>query len=402
MPLYYYEAFSRSGEPKTGVIDASSIQNAKELIRGQGLIPSEISLSQKSGFIGAIKSLFAPRIEIKTVMLFTRQLAVLLRSGVPLLQAFELLSEQFEQPFFGILVSIKEGIKSGESLASQLARYPHVFSTVYIQLVRAGEATGKLDKILVRLNEYMARSEDTRKKIATALRQPKIYGGMLVAITIFLVSFVIPRISGMFASLKKEMPPATVFLMGVSQFVLAHYVLLAGGALLSAIVFMRWKSSENGQYALDRLALRLPVISYFAQTRAVVQFTQTFGMLIESGVNLAEALDIVCSLIDNKVLAIKISQARDNIIKEGKIARSLKETGIFPSIALYMISTGEESGKLGEMLLTVGKDYDEELHELTESLTGFIDPLMKLLIAGVILFIVAAIMLPIMDMGDVS
>ena len=165
--------------------------------------------------------------------------------------------------------------------------------------------------------------------------------------------------------------------------------------------FSYWKSTPNGSYKFDEIVLKLPLISYFSKTKAVVQFSQTLGMLLESGVNLSEALDIVCNIIDNKVLTKKLLEAKESIIKEGKISKYLKKTGMFPAIASYMISTGEESGKLSDMLLTVGQDYDTELTEITDSLTAKITPVMTIVMAAIVLFIVLAIFLPTMEMSNI-
>ena len=402
MPLYYYQSFTRAGKQVTGTIDAPSPQGAKEMLQGQGLMPTSVEPagSAQQGF--SLSSLFAKKVEEKTVIIFTKQLGVLLRSGVPLLQAFELLNEQFEQPFKGILITIKEGIKGGEAVADQLAKYPQVFPNVYIQLVRAGEASGKLDVILERLTEYMVRASETRKKVKKAMNKPMIQLGMIGGIVVGMLAFLVPRLTDMFTQMGKELPGPTVLLITLSDILLNYSLWLLGGIIIVSILFARWKATEAGRYMLDDWTLRIPMISYFSKTKAVVQFSQTLGMLLESGVNLTEALDIVCEIVENKVLTQKLKEARDNIVKEGKIARYLKETGLFPSMASYMISTGEESGKLAEMLLSVGRDYDAELIDITESLTEKIDPIMTVVTASVVLFIVLAIFMPIMEMGDMG
>jgi len=403
MPLYHYKSFTRAGRPVSGTIDAPSPQSAKEMLQGQGLMPTEIKSTSAVGGQGfSLRSLFSKRVEEKTVILFTKQLGVLLRSGVPLLKALELLTEQFEQPFQGVLVTVKEGVKAGEALANQLAAHPHVFSNVYVQLVKAGEASGKLDIILERLTEYLIRAVETKKKVKKALSKPLmmlIFIGIIVTV---MLTLVVPRMSELFDKLGKELPAPTQILLALSHGLTNYFVWVIGGAILLGIGFMRWRSSDAGRLMLDEWSLRLPLISYFAKTKAVVQLSQTLGMLLESGVNLSDALDIVCNIVENRVLTQKIKEARDNIIKEGKIARYLKETGIFPKMASYMISTGEESGKLAEMLLSVGSDYDQELVEITESLTAKIDPIMTIVIGAIVLFIVVAIFMPIMEMGDMS
>lgn len=402
MPLYTYQAFTRSGKSVKGTVDATSLQAAKEQLQGQGLMPASLAESTGASSSSFFSTLFAKKVEQKTVIIFTKQLAVLLRSGVPLLKSLELLVEQFEQPFQGILITVKEGVKAGEAMADQFAKYPNVFPNLYIQLVRAGEASGQLDTILQRLTDFMLRSAETQKKVKKAMSKPIMMLAVVGLVVVGMLGFVVPRMSEMFTKTGKELPGPTQLLLVLSNFLTNHYMLLIGGAIVVTLAFMRWKASPSGALTLDEWALKIPMTSYFSKTKAVVQFTQTLGMLMESGVNLTEALDIVVKVVDNKVLTKKLEDARDNIVKDGKIAVYLKETGMFPKMASYMITTGEESGKLAEMLLSVGNDYDAELVELTESLTAKIDPIMTVVIGGVVLFIVAAIFLPIMQMGDMS
>ena len=181
---------------------------------------------------------------------------------------------------------------------------------------------------------------------------------------------------------------------------LKNFTIIISISIACVAGFIYWKNKPSGRYKIDEIILKAPIVSYFSKTKAIVQFCKTLGMLLESGVNLSEALDIVCNIVDNEVLTHKLREARDNIIKEGKIAKYLKKTGIFPPIATYMISTGEESGKLADMLLTVGNDYDNELIELTDGLTDKLAPIMMVIMAAIILFVILAIFLPIMLMGE--
>jgi type II secretory pathway component PulF len=400
MPLYQYDSFNKRGTQVTGNIDAPTMQVAKEMLQGQGLLP--IKIVEMSGDKAAswFAGLFEKKIDQKTVILFTKQLAVLLRSSVPLLQAIELLLEQFDGRFRRILSNIKDGLKGGEPLAKELARYPSVFSNVYIQLVRAGEATGKLDVILFRLTTYLERSEETKKTIKKAMAYPI---GMLSFSTLVVVGLLIglvPRLKGMFENMGADLPGPTKFLVAVSDFVQNYFFMITIGLIVFSVVLGYWRSTPRGKYRIDELLLKLPITSYFSRTKAIVQFSKTLGMLLESGVNLSEALDIVCNIVENTVLTQKLRAARDKIIKEGKIAKYLKETGIFPNIASYMISTGEQSGKLAEMLLTVGEDYDNELKEITEGLTSKITPIMTIVMGLIVGFIVISIFLPILSMGE--
>lgn len=402
MPLYYYESFTRSGKKVTGTIDAPSPQGAKDTLQGQGLMPTKIesAASRSRGF--SLGGLFRKKVDQKTLIIFTKQLAVLLRSGVPLVEALELLIEQFEDPFAPMLMTITEGVKGGSSLADQLEQYPEAFSNVYVQLVRAGEASGKLETILERQVAYMQRSMETAQQVSSALRQPIFLMCFIVLVLAGVLGFIVPRMSDIFMKTGRELPGITNFMVGASDFITGNYIFIITGLMLLVFGFTRWKHTESGGYTVDSWKLKIPLVSYFSRTKAVVQFCQTLGMLMESGVNLSEALDIVVNIVENKVLVQKLRAARDNIIKEGKIARYLKETGLFPKMASYMIATGEESGKLAEMLTTVGKDYDAELIGITESLTAAIDPIMKIVIGGIVFVIVLAIFLPIMQMGDLA
>ena len=222
---------------------------------------------------------------------------------------------------------------------------------------------------------------------------------MVSLVVVFLLTYVVPQIAQTFSQLGGELPWPTQILLNISDFIRGHYILLLG-VLISIIAgFKYWKSTPSGAKALDKLKLRLPVIRYFAKTSAIVQFSRTLGMLTESGVNLSESLDIVVNIIENKVLAQQLKEARDKIIKQGKIAQFLKETGIFPPIAIYLINTGEQTGELGFMLLTVAQNYESELSELIESLTAKIEPLMIVFMALVVGSIVIAMVLPLTKMS---
>lgn len=402
MPLYQYDSFNKLGGKVAGTIDAASAQAAKEILQGQGLMPTKIVevAAEKTGFSRA--ALFEKKIDAKTVILFTKQLSVLLKSSVPLLQALELLIEQFEGRLRRVLINIKDGVKAGEPFAKELSKYPKIFSNVYVQLVRAGEATGKLDMILLRLTGYLERAEETRKSIKKAMTNPIMMLSLSGIVVIGLLTTMVPQMKSMFDKMGKELPTPTVILIAISDFFMNNMILLLAAAIVGGIAFAYWRSTPKGKYRLDDLFLRLPFTSYFSRTKAIVQFSKTLGMLLESGVNLSEALDIVCNIVENKVLTQKLNEARDKIIKEGKIAKYLKETGIFPNIASYMISTGEQSGKLAEMLLTVGEDYDNELREMTESITSKITPIMTIVMGLIIGFIVISIFLPIISMGDLA
>jgi type II secretory pathway component PulF len=317
-----------------------------------------------------------------------------------LFASIELLTEQFSGQLERILINVKDGLKGGEAFASTLENYPNVFSNIYVQLVRAGEATGKLDVILERLTTYLEKGEETRKRIKKAMSYPIMMLSFAGVVVLGMIGFVVPNIVSTFAQTGAELPVPTKILMMLSDF-LSNYYLITGGIFIVIIgVFSYVRSTISGRLALDKLNLKLPFISYFSRTRAVVQFSKTLGMLLASGVHLSEALDIVSNIIDNMILTRAIKSARDKIIKEGKIAQYLKETNIFPPIAYYMIKTGEESGKLAEMLLYVGDEYDMQLTEIIDGLIAKINPIMMAVVGGIVFFIVLAMFLPMVRQGE--
>ncbi len=402
MPLFRYEAYERTGTKKSGTVDAASLLQAREMIRAKGLMLSSLSQTADGASSFSFLSLFEKSVDFKSKIIFTKQLAVLLRSGIPLVQSIELLTEQFENPFKRILVSVRDGLRDGNSLATELSRYPKIFTNVYIQLVRAGEATGKLEIILERLTGYMERTEETSRKVRKALSYPIMLLSFAFLVVLGVLTFLVPSMTDMLKKAGKELPGPTQIMVNISDFLFGYYPHLIIGITSFVTLFLYWRSTPEGKYRLDEIFLKTPFIQYFSKTKAVVQFCKTLGMLLESGVNLSEALDIVSNIVDNKVLVRTLQQARDKIIKEGKIARYLKETGIFPPIASYMISTGEQSGNLAGMLLTVGSDYEVELNDITDGITEKISPIMMIFMAFIVGFIILAIFLPVMEAGDIG
>lgn len=401
MALYAYKGFSKDGKNKSGQIDAPSEGSARELLQRQNIYPTSIIAADSAvKNVSFFSKLLRTKITLKEKLLFTQQLAVLLRSGVPLLQAIELLVEQFKGELHTVLVSLKDGIKEGTSFADGLKQYPHIFENIYVQLVRAGEASGKLDVILLRLIDYLKAQDDMKKRVSSALRGPLIQLGMILLITVFLLTSVVPQMAEVFTSSGAALPLPTSILLALSDFLMNHYIILILATIGSSLSYLYWSGTKDGAYTIDRIKLKLPLVKVFSRIGAVVQFCSTLGMLLEGGVRLSEALDIVCNIVDNRVLQTALLEARDNIIKQGKIAQYLKKTKVFPSIAIYLISTGEESGNLDKMLLEVSKNYEEELAEKADNLSAAIGPVVTVVLALVVGFIVMAIALPMMGMSD--
>ena len=399
MALYAYKALTKTGKQVSGQLDAPSSVAVRVDLASKNMYPISIELYKDvTTFRRFFGNLFQSKVAFKDLIFFTKQLGVMLRSGVPLLQALELLTEQFAGKLHSILVAVKDGIKEGSSLADGLENYPETFSTIYIQLVRAGEASGRLEQILERLIDYLERREALRKKISGAMFQPLFQLAFILLIVIGLMVTIVPNLVKVVGKMAGGLPTSTVILMAISDFLINHYIVLGEGFIAFGLLFAYWASTKNGQYSLDYLKLHTPLIGYFSQMSAVVQFCSTLGMLLENGVNLAPALDIVCNIIENKILLNSLETAKEKIIKQGKISSFLKETKIFPPLAIYLINTGEQNGKLDQMLLLVAKNYDEDLSELTDKLTSSLGPIMTITMGIIVGFIMMAIMGPMLNM----
>lgn len=404
MALYFYRALARDGQRVSGQLDAASLQNAKELLTKRNLYPVVIeSLENRNLGLPWYQRLWQRNtVTAKDLILFTKQFAVLLRSGVPILQLLELMAEQFTGQLHLILVALRDGIKEGKSLADGLEKYPQVFSTIYIQLIRAGEATGNLEMILDRLINYLEERQKLRKKIVSALSYPLIQLTLVVLVTTVLLIFVVPSLAQTFVQEGRQLPLPTRILLAISGIFTNYYIFISIVLVLGLSGFYFWKNTPRGAYLFDKFKLKIPIYGFFVRMGAVVQFSRTLGMLTEGGVTLAEALEIVCKIVSNKFLAESLMEARDNIIKEGRIAQYLKRTQVFPSIAIYLIKTGEESGELGPMLTTVAENYEEEMVEYADKLSSALEPIMMITMAVVIGFVVLSIMLPMMDQVNMS
>lgn len=400
MALYSYEALDGRGQKLRGNIDAASPAAAKQQLQAQGLYPITITSNGTAASTTLWGRLTARSVSRKDLILFTKQLSTLLRSGIPLVQALELLVGQMTGTMKNIVVGMKDAVQQGQSLAAAMSQWADTFPNLYIQLIRAGEATGKLETILERLTEYLTREQEIEDRITAATRQPKIQLGFILLVTGFLIVKVIPQITSVFARSKVVLPWPTRMLLGISSAVRDYYWILIPVVAALYAAWFYWSRTERGQLIIDKITLRLPLIGYFARMTAVVQFCNTLGMLLGSGVNLSQALDIVVDIVDNKVLATKLSAARDKIIKEGRISAYLNQTGLFPPVAIYLINTGEQSGKLDTMLNTVAENYEKELNEYVDQLTSILNPVILVLMASIVGFIVIAIVLPMTQMSQ--
>jgi len=398
MALYKYQALSKDGKRVSGTLDAGSLKQVHDHLSAKNLFPITITAASEATAGFSLKNLFERKISLKEKLFFTKQLQVLLKSGVPLPDALELLVQQSEGQLKNIVVSLRDGIKEGKSLADGLALYPKTFEVIYVQLVRAGEASGQLDLVLSRLTSYFERRDELRSKIKGALTYPIIQLVIITAVTAVLLGFVVPQMKDLFDSMGEDLPLATKMIIALSNFLQHYYLYLIMSVVSIYIAYRFWKATPNGARTIDAIKLKIPIVGYFARMGAVAQFCSTLGMLLEGGVGLPESLDIVSKIVDNKILISALQEAREKIIKQGQIAQYLKQTGIFPPTAIYLINTGEQSGQLPQMLNQVAQTYEKDLLEYSDGLTAKLNPIMLVLMAVIVGFIMLAIMGPIMGM----
>lgn len=404
MAIYEYKGLDVEGKNKAGIVDADSPKVARAKLRKSGIFPVEITQTQQAAPTGLSKpvTLFSERMTLAETAVMTRQLSTLLGAGISLMEALGALTEQVEKPAAKkIWIDVREGVKEGASLADALTRHPKVFSVLYRQMVRAGEASGTLDRILVRLADYLESQVRLRNKLFSILTYPVLMLFVSGAILIFLISFVVPKVTAIFADLNQALPLPTVILLALSDFLRGYGWLLIGAGVLGGMMYRRHIQTPRGREQYDRLLLRIPLAGRVAKMVAISRFTRTLATLLASGVPLLTALEIVQQVVGNKVLEEAIQGARGNIREGQSIADPLKRSGLFPPLVTHMIAIGEKSGELEGMLQKVSEAYDNEVETVVTGMTSLLAPLMILGMGGVVLFIVLAILLPIFEVSQI-
>lgn len=400
MALYYYKALDRTGKKSSGSIDATSTKQVREQLMRKGLyVISVDSAANKQPF--SWNNILETPVKMQEKIDFTKQFGVLLRAGVPLVDALDLLIDQTYGSLKKATMVIRDGVKEGKSLADMMLQFPKLFDTIYIQLVRAGEASGSLEKILDRLSTYLEQKEELRRRVSGALMYPLIQFVAIILVAVFMMVYLVPMIIGVVNELLKgDLPLITRMVKGMSEWFIKYYLWLIIAIVTAVAGFFYWKSSAKGSRQFDALKLRIPKLNHFVRLGATVRFSRTLGLLLESGVSLADALDIVCSIVDNKILEDTLRGAREQIIKQGKVTEYLEKTNMFPQLAIYLINTGEQTGALDKMLLQVADQYERELMYASDKFVTLINPIMLIFMALVVITIIIAILYPMMGIMD--
>ena len=400
MPVYEYNALNQKGKNISGLIDADNLKTANIKLRGSKIFPISLTevtnRKQKPGSF-----LSYSRIRVSEISMMTRQLATLLAAGFPLTSALHtLVAQTKKEGFKRVLSKIKDAIEEGSSFAAALAEYPKIFSPIYTNMVKAGEASGTLEIVLERLADIYENQHRLNSKIKSAMAYPVLMTLVGAGVLFFLLTVIIPNITSLFAEMNQTLPLTTRILINMSHFLKQWWALIL--AFVAAMLFAGHVIMKKPavQIAVDRFILKLPIIGELVQKIAVARLTRTLGSLLENGVSLLEALDIVQNVIGNKIIAKAIVDAKNEVERGHELGDVLGKNTNFPYLAVQMIKVGEQSGHLESMLKKTARVYDDEIETTIIGMTSLLEPVIILVMAVVVGFIVLSICLPIFEMNQ--
>ncbi len=349
-----------------------------------------------------LQKLNAPKVSISDVAIFSRQFSTMINAGLPVLQCLAIIADQQVNPTFKSIVNqIKDDIGSGGNLSDSMAKHPKVFDELYVNMIRSGELGGVLDTILERLSVYMEKAEALKRKIKSAMMYPVIVISVAVIVVTFLMVKVIPTFEEVFDSFGAKLPPLTAGLVATSRFMQHNWYIMLGIIIAIRAAVTAFGKTPKGELILDALLLKLPIFGDLARKSAVARFTRTLGTLLKSGVPILEALETVAKTSGNKVVEVVINGARASIREGQGMTEPLKKDDIFPPMVIQMVSVGEETGKIDEMLMRAADFYEEEVDTAVEGLSAAMEPLIIVFLGVTIGTIVVAMFMPMFDLGNV-
>ena len=394
MGAYQYLALKKSGNTCKGVIEADSERHARQLLRDQGMIPTQVYTLKKANL-----SKHKDKLSAQDLSLFTRQLATLLAAGIPVEEALRGVSEQTDKDKIRqLIIGVRSKVMEGYALAQAMAEYPYVFPELYRATVGAGEQTGRLDLVLEKLADYTENQQQIRQKIQQALIYPALMIVVSTAIISFLLAFVVPKIIEVFSSSGQSLPAMTSALIAISSYIKSYGLYTIVLLIVMMVIFKQSLTNIRVRTNWHRIVLKLPVVSYLVRSINVARYVHTFGILFAAGVNVLETMQVSASLVSNLVMrsAFDIAAVR---VKEGTaISQALKETGFLRPMAAHLIASGEKTGQLSTMMERAAKHLDNEVRRLIDTALTLLEPLVILFMGAVVLFIVLATLLPIFSM----
>jgi len=392
MGTFTYTARAFNGDLRTATIEAPSRDDVIAQLRKQRLSVVKIDQDASTKMSrGAIKT--------RDVVIFTRQFSTMINSGLPLVQALTILSEQTDNKALAAVTrKVVFDVESGNTVADALSKHPKAFTNLYVNMVAAGEAGGILDTILMRLATFLEKNDALVRKVKGAMIYPSVIMSVAAIAIIVLLLFVIPVFESMFASVGQALPLPTRIVIAASKFLNAYWWVLGGGVIAFGFLFKRYYASSSGKLVIDRLALKMPVLGDVLRKSAVSRFTRTLGTLISSGVSILEGLEITAKTAGNRVIQDAIMASRASIAGGDTIAQPLQKSKVFPPMVISMIAVGEQTGGLDEMLSKIADFYDEEVDAAVSNLLSLLEPIMIVFLGVVVGGMVVAMYLPIFDM----
>jgi len=404
MPDFEYSAIDAGGKKVEGSVRAASKKEALSGLAGKGIYPLRLrGVASAVGSEGEEKTplrLFK-RITRKETALFYRQLATLVGTGIPLLKSLNAVVDQCQNPRFRqVLVDIRDEVQRGSTLSAAMGRHPKLFSRMYISLVKVGEATGKLEMILEQMASFSERDLEFRSNVKTALTYPLFVLTFAFLSISFILMFIMPRILKPLQRLADALPWPTLVLIKFQHFLKSYGIFVLIGLILAFVLIRRYLQKPEARFKFDRIKISMPLIGQFLRKIAIGQFVRSLGVLAKGGVPIIEALEIVKDVVGNDVISASVSDSILKIKKGETIAAALAQTTQFPGMITQMISVGEETGKLGEVLLRVADSQDFELNSAVKRLNALFEPIIIIVVGVIIGFMVIAVLLPIMKISQ--
>lgn len=406
MPVFHYVALDRSGNRLKGEVQAQDEVAARREVRSRGLYvesmdPEASRFRLRLPFSRKVQdSPSQIRVSQKELVFFTRQFATLLNSGFTLASSLGAIAEQVPTPAFKkAILDIDRMIREGKTLHESLRLYPGLFSDIYCSLVRAGEASGELPSILVKLSEYSEKQNQLKNKVLATLAYPAVMVIVAVAVVFILMTKVVPEIITVVQGSGQELPDSTEALIAISGFLSAWWLAILGASLLLAMAFQIWKKTANGRRMVDRLVLRIPLFGTLITKIAISRFASTLAVLLRSGVDILKSLGIAKDVVGNVCYMAAIERAATSLGEGESMSKPLKDSGLFPPIVVRMLESGQKSGSLEVMLDAIARDYENETESTLLAMTSMLEPILLLVMGSVVGFIVMAVLTPLQNMG---
>jgi general secretion pathway protein F len=412
MPVFEYKAIAKTGRATKGVIDADSPAAARRKLRELELYPTEVgeaAAGQQAEAAPAVEALPGRvpkrpggfgRVSIRDVALMTRQFAVLLQAGMPLVEALSALIDQTSRPRLKrAIYDIRDKVKGGGTLADALARHPRVFSQLYTNMVRAGEASGALEQVLVRLADIEEHQAKVRARLISALTYPAFMAMFAVGVITFMMLVIVPRLTQIFAKQKHELPVITKVLIRTSHFIGSYWWLIALAAFGVLALWRMWVATESGRMRWDRFKLQAPLYGTLHLKLITARFARTLGTMLQSGLTMMKALDVVKTVIGNRVIEEAMADVKAGVRRGKDLAQPLREADLFPPMLVHMVDLGQRSGEIETMLLKVADTYDDDVRLAVDAMVGLLEPVIIVFMGIFVGFLVLSILLPILSMS---